>query len=128
MFTGEWKTIVNTSPFWYDMLWFDYQYSYYSEYDVDMDTLTVFSNNEHNIDTSLLDANYANTTYYCALVNLHSTLGNVNTVLAPRGWFHPELSDQNTPSSCILIPRQRYTILPLDVAVSILIKIMHLTV
>ena len=38
-------------------------------------TFTVFSNNEHNIDSSLLDP----TIYYCAMANLHSTLGKEMT-------------------------------------------------
>ena len=72
---GEWKNI-NTQSFWYD-LWVrgNDSYAYYAEYDgtlTTLDSFTLFSNNEHNIDwTSALDPNLDK--LYCAVANVHTS-------------------------------------------------------
>ena len=72
---GEWKNI-NTQPFWYD-LWVrgNDSFAYYAEYDgtlTTLDSFTLFSNNEHNIDWTLaLDPNLDK--LYCAVANVHTS-------------------------------------------------------
>ena len=64
---------MGTSPFWYDAYKSNSGavYSINGEDPTLMDTMTVFSNNEFNTSLASLDPDKV----YCAVANLHSSLG-----------------------------------------------------